>query len=85
MASSHLTNAELTQKIANQLQKKLWLPNVPAFVMKMLFGEMSVLLLEGSRISNEKVKQTGFVFQYESVEASLQKELSERKLEKEAL
>lgn len=85
VASSHLTNAELTQKIANQLQKKLWLPNVPAFVMKMLFGEMSVLLLEGSRISNEKVKQAGFVFQYESVEASLQKELSERKLEKEAL
>jgi NAD dependent epimerase/dehydratase family enzyme len=39
--------------------------------MKMLFGEMSGLLLRGSRISSEKIRSTGFEFLYPDVESAL--------------
>ncbi|MEZ5198073.1 MAG: TIGR01777 family oxidoreductase [Bacteroidales bacterium] len=72
VASSHITNKELTMQIAGVLKKPLWLPNVPAFIMKVMFGEMSRIILEGSRISNEKLLNTGFRFQYPEIEKALE-------------
>lgn len=72
VSSEHVTNAGLTKKIAGQLKKKLWAPNVPAFVLKALFGEMAQIILEGSRISNDKIKQTGFVFHYDRLDDTLE-------------
>ena len=37
---------------------------VPAFMMKLIMGEMSSIILEGSRASNEKIKSTGFTFKF---------------------
>ncbi|MDO5105567.1 TIGR01777 family oxidoreductase [Capnocytophaga sp.] len=76
VASEAVTNAELMKAIANALQQKLWLPNVPAYIIRCMFGEMAVLLLEGSRVSNEKTKAAGFAFRYESLSEALQKALS---------
>ncbi|MEM9052240.1 MAG: TIGR01777 family oxidoreductase [Bacteroidota bacterium] len=67
----HVTNSRLTKTIAKTLKKPLWLPNVPSFVLKMVFGEMANLILEGSRISAEKIKSQGFSFEHQSLEDSL--------------
>jgi NAD dependent epimerase/dehydratase family enzyme len=32
---------------------------------------MSVIILEGSRVDNQKIKNAGFVFQYDSLEEAL--------------
>lgn len=56
------TNASFSAAIAKSLNKKIWLPNVPAFVLKLFLGEMAKLVLEGSRVSNKKIKDAGFVF-----------------------
>jgi uncharacterized protein len=46
-----------------QKSNKFFLPiPVPAFMMKMIMGEMSSIIIEGSRASNEKIKSTGFTF-----------------------
>jgi uncharacterized protein (TIGR01777 family) len=71
VAPTTLTNAELTQKIAQLLGKKLWLPNIPAFMLKLMLGEMANMILEGSAVSAQKIVETGFVFQYEKATPAL--------------
>jgi uncharacterized protein (TIGR01777 family) len=72
VAPEHITNRELTSRLAQQLKKPLWLPNIPAFGMKLLFGEMAAMLLKGSRISSEKIRNTGFSFQFPDIDSALQ-------------
>ena len=71
-AASHpVTNKELTEAIAKQLEKPFFLPNVPAFVMKMMLGEMSAIVLESQFLKNDKIKNAGFEFEYENVAEAL--------------
>lgn len=70
-APDFINNRELTRKIASHLDKKLWLPNIPKFIIKTVLGEMSVLALEGSRISSNKIENAGFKFQYNNLDAAL--------------
>lgn len=71
VSPEHITNAGLTKKIAEILGKKLWLPNVPVFVAKLLFGEAACTFLEGSPISSEKIRHAGFQFSYPEIESAL--------------
>jgi len=70
-APDFVNNRELTKKIASHLNKKIWLPNIPAFVIKAILGEMSVLALEGSRISSKKIANSGFNFAYQNLDSAL--------------
>ncbi len=62
--NENITNKELTKDFAKKLQKPYFLPKVPAFVIRLLFGEMSCILLKGSKISSEKIRNSGFNFEY---------------------
>ena len=66
-----VTNLELTKLIAKILKRPLLLPNVPGFIMKIIVGEMAVIVLNGSKISADKIKKTGFKFNYTSLEEAL--------------
>jgi len=66
-----VTNRELTQAIAKALHKPLILPAVPAFVLKLLLGEMSDIVLQGSVVSSKKIQQAGFKFQFTTLEEAL--------------
>ena len=67
VAPEHITNEELTKSIAKTLKKPLWLPNIPSFFLKIILGELAVILLEGSRVSSEKIKKTGFNFLFPTI------------------
>jgi uncharacterized protein (TIGR01777 family) len=71
VAPEHLTNKEFTQRIEKTLRKSLWLPNIPAVIIKLIFGEMSVMLLNGSRISAGKITSAGYNFQFPDMESAL--------------
>ncbi|MNX78162.1 Epimerase family protein [compost metagenome] len=71
VAPDFVNNEELTKKIATYLDKKIWLPNIPKFVLNTILGKMSVLALEGSRISAKKVLDSGFKFSYEKLDEAL--------------
>lgn len=73
VAPEAITNKELTIRIANFLKKPLWLPNIPSFFMKLLFGEMAVILLKGSHVSSQKIQKTGFKFQFPTLKEALDK------------
>lgn len=64
-------NREFSKALAKSLHKKIWLPNTPAWVLKLILGERAVLLTEGSRLSVQKLLSTGFTFKYASLEAAL--------------
>ena len=72
VATNPLTNAQLTKAVAKQLKRPVWLPNVPAFLIKMLFGEMSILVLGSTKVSSQKIEKAGFKFKYPEVTAALE-------------
>ena len=65
------TNASFSNTFATVYGYKIWLPNVPAFILKIGLGEMAKLLLTGRRVSNEKIKSTGFTFKWENLEDAI--------------
>lgn len=71
------TNKEFTKKLAKALKKPFWFPNVPAFALKLMLGEMSSMLLQGLKASNKKLKNTGFKFKHEELKSALE-EIYER-------
>ena len=52
---------------------KMWLPHVPAAIIKLGMGQMSKIVLTGRRISSEKIRKTGFTFKITDIEEALRK------------
>lgn len=67
VAPCSVTNKQLTQALAKQLNKPLWLPNVPAFLLKLLLGEMGAMILGGTKVSSQKIEDAGFKFKYPDI------------------
>lgn len=65
------TNAFFSKTLARIYGYSIWLPNVPAFLIKIAMGEMSKIILTGRRVSSEKVEKLGFKFQFKSLELAL--------------
>lgn len=63
---------EAFMKALAKADGKFFLPiNVPSFMMKTIMGEMSEIILMGTRASNEKIKNTGFSFKYRTLNQAL--------------
>lgn len=65
------TNTIFSKTMAKIFGYSLWLPNVPAFLIKMALGEMAQIILTGRRVSSEKIEKTGFKFQFANLEQAL--------------
>ena len=70
-SSEHQTMNDFSNAFLHSFGKKSFLPNAPRFLIQMLFGEMSKMLLEASRVSNQKLLDTGFQFEFETLKKSL--------------
>lgn len=66
VAPEHITNDAATKVLAHHFNVVRG-PNVPAFVLRAMLGEMASLVLEGSRISSARLEQTGFRFRYRAL------------------
>lgn len=67
VAPQFSTNKEFTRLIAKVLKKPFWNLKVPSILMKVFFGEMSVVLLEGNRISSKKIESAGYNFFFKNL------------------
>jgi uncharacterized protein (TIGR01777 family) len=66
-----VTNAEFTKTMGKVLSRPTVLP-IPAFAIKLLFGEMGeALLLGGQRVAPERLVTEGFEFSYPQLEPAL--------------
>jgi uncharacterized protein (TIGR01777 family) len=75
VAPHPVRNRPLIEAIGNVLHKPVFLPNVPEFVMKLLLGEMSSIVLASQHASAAKIQKNGFVFQYPDLQRALEKYL----------
>ncbi len=62
VAPEPVTNRQLMKQLARQHHRFFIPTGVPAFLLNMALGEMSVVILQGSRVSSEKIEQAGYVF-----------------------
>lgn len=67
-----VSNYELSKTTAQVLKKPFFLPNIPQFIMKLILGEMHILLFESQNVSSKKIISLGFQFQYKTVYSALQ-------------
>ena len=65
------TNAIFSKALARIYGYSIWLPNVPAFILKLVMGEMAVIVLTGRRVSSDKIEQVGFQFKFKNLEVAL--------------
>lgn len=66
-----VTNRALTRAIAKVLNRPMFLPPIPGFILKLIIGEMADIVLGGSKVSASKIQQAGFSFQFDSLEKAL--------------
>lgn len=71
VAPDHKTNKDFTKILASVLNKPFWFTKIPSSLMKLIFGEMSVLLLKGSRVSADKILEAGYKFQFPDLKSAL--------------
>ncbi|MDI6050539.1 TIGR01777 family oxidoreductase [Flavobacterium sp. XS2P24] len=69
--SDNTTNTIFSKTLARIFGYSIWLPNVPAFVLKLVMGEMAVIVLTGRRVSSDKIEETGFQFKFKNLEEAL--------------
>ena len=71
VAPEVVTNTYFTENIATLINKRIWLPNVPKFMLSFLLGEMHLLLTESQHVSPEKIIKNGFIFEYPILKTTL--------------
>jgi hypothetical protein len=65
-----VTMKQFCQALGKAMHRPSWAP-VPAFVLRAAFGEMSEMLLTGQRVLPQKLKESGYSFQYPALEQAL--------------
>jgi hypothetical protein len=45
---------------------------IPAFLLKLIYGELSIEVLKSVTVSSQKLKDAGFTFQYPSIDSALE-------------
>ena len=70
-APESVTNSSFIKILAKTIKKPLLLPGVPAFILRSVLGEMSKMILEGSRVSSDKLIGQGYKFEYPKLEKAL--------------
>ena len=71
VSTENITNSILTKSVGRVLNRRIWLPNVPSFILRFLYGEMSDTILKGVKVSNKKIKNLGFKFKYNKIDEAL--------------
>ncbi|MBL4746807.1 MAG: TIGR01777 family oxidoreductase [Flavobacteriaceae bacterium] len=72
VSPEHTTNSEFTKAITKRYKRSFLLPNTPSLVLKIVLGTMSEMVLNGARVSPEKLIQFGFKFQYSTLKKALE-------------
>lgn len=70
-AAEQPVNKDFMRAVARALDRPFFLPNVPAFALRLALGEMSGILLHGSRASGSRARSAGMIFRYDDLHSAL--------------
>lgn len=62
---------EFLNVLATRLHKKIWLPNIPAFLLKAVLGERAALVLSSQQVRSVRLEPAGYRFRFEKLNAAL--------------
>lgn len=66
-------NEEITKVAAAVLNRPFFLPKVPEFALKLVFGEMAVVVLGGTYVENKRiVEDTNFTYKFPEIKGALE-------------
>ena len=71
VAPQHVTFREFMSSLASTMNKSGFRPTVSSVLLKITFGEMADILLNGSRVSAGKIINTGCQFTFDSLDKAL--------------
>jgi hypothetical protein len=71
VAPAPISNRDFTRAIARALGKPILLPPIPKFALRLLLGEMADLVLNGAKVSAQKILGTGFKFRFPTIDSAL--------------
>jgi hypothetical protein len=70
-APTPMTNADFSRELGRAMGRPSFVP-IPGFAMKLAFGEVTSVLLEGQRAIPERLQALGFEFRFPDAEAALE-------------
>ncbi len=70
-APNPVTNETFGRTLADILGRPFWAP-IPAFAIRLLYGELSMMVLEGQRVLPERLLEMGFNFTFPSLRSALE-------------
>lgn len=71
VAPNPVTQNEFMKQLASAFGRFVWLPPIPKFVIRMLYGSMSIVLFNSHWIKADKVLAKGFEFRYVELNKAL--------------
>lgn len=74
-APNPLANAEFSRALGRAMRRPSLVP-VPGFALRLMFGEMAMVLLRGQRQTPRRLQEAGFVFRFPEAGAALRDLLS---------
>jgi uncharacterized protein len=69
-APNPVNNEQIGRELAKSIRRPHWFP-VPAFILKLFFGELSTLLLDGQKVLPYVLLKQGFTFKYPTIDKAL--------------
>lgn len=73
VAPTPVTNETLTKAIAQVLHRPTILPNIPTFAIKLLYGEMAIVVTGGNYVLNRRItEETSFTYKYTDLVKALE-------------
>ena len=75
VAPKPVTNQFFTRAFAQSLHRPVFL-FVPAFLLKLIYGDASRILLNGAAVYPAKLLGQGFIFEYPNIESALREVVS---------
>jgi uncharacterized protein (TIGR01777 family) len=71
VAPEQHTSITFSKQLAKGIKRPFLQINVPSFILKTVFGELAVILLEGSRLSSKKIEKSGYSFRFRTLKKAL--------------
>ncbi len=72
VASDRTNNYTFSKQLAKSLHRPFFLPGVPTPLLTLVLGERAITLTGGAFVSNDKLKSSGFTFQFDTLNSALE-------------
>lgn len=69
---NQVRNAEFSKTLAQAMNKPFFAPAVPSFMLKLVLGKMATIALASTKVSVEKIQNTGFEWKHPELLPALQ-------------